>query len=76
MEPGGLMLIQDFILDDSQDNPLFPALFGLNMLINTPQGQSYSEAQITTMLAEAGAKQVKRLAFQGPNGAGIICGTA
>jgi len=75
MEPGGLILIQDFILDDSQDNPLFPALFGLNMLINTPQGQSYSEAQITTMLAEAGAKQVKRLAFQGSNGAGIICGT-
>ena len=75
MEPGGLILIHDFILDNSQDNPLFPALFGLNMLINTPQGQSYSEAQITTMLVEAGVKHVKRLPFQGPNDAGIICGT-
>ncbi len=75
MEPGGLILVHDFILDDSQDNPLFPALFGLNMLINTPQGQSYSGAQIRDMLSAAGLKDVKRIPYRGPNDAGIICGT-
>jgi len=75
MEPGGLILVHDFILDNTQDNPLFPALFGLNMLINTPQGQSYSEAQIKDMLCNAGLKDVKRISFRGPNDAGIICGT-
>jgi predicted O-methyltransferase YrrM len=74
MKPGGLLLVHDFILEDTLDRPLFPALFALNMLINTPQGQSYSEAQITTMLLEAGVKKIKRLPFQGPNDAGIICG--
>jgi predicted O-methyltransferase YrrM len=75
MEPGGLILIHDFILDDSQDKPLFPALFGLNMLINTPQGQSYSGTQIEDMLCTAGLKDVKRIPYRGPNDAGIICGT-
>ncbi len=74
MEPGGLILIQDFILEDTLDCPPFPALFALNMLINTPQGRSYSETQIKEMLTEAGIKDVKRMSVQGPNNAGIISG--
>jgi len=75
MEPGGLILIHDFILDDTDDRPLFAALFSLNMLINTPQGQSYSDAQIKAMLCKSGLKDVRRIPFRGTNEAGIICGT-
>jgi len=75
VEPGGLILIQDFILEDTLDHPLFPALFSLNMLINTPQGQSYSETQIKEMLARAGIKDIIRMPYKGPNSSGIICGT-
>jgi predicted O-methyltransferase YrrM len=75
MKPGGLMLIHDFFLDDNQDSPLFATLFSLNMLINTPQGKSYSEDQIKDMLCKAGLKDVKRIPFRGTNDAGIICGT-
>ena len=75
MEPGGLLLIHDFLLDDSEATPLFPALFALNMLINTPQGRSYSDAQIKDMLCKAGLHDVKRIPFRGPNDAGIMCGT-
>ena len=74
VESGGLILIQDFILEDTLDRPLFPALFSLNMLINTPKGQSYSETQIKGMLKRAGVKEIKRLPYQGPNDTGIICG--
>jgi predicted O-methyltransferase YrrM len=74
VEAGGLILVHDFILNDNLDGPLFPALFSLNMLINTPQGQSYSESQITSMLAGAGVKEIHRIPFQGPNDSGIIAG--
>jgi predicted O-methyltransferase YrrM len=74
MEPGSLVLIQDFILEETCDYPLFPAIFSLNMLINTPKGQSYSETQIKEMLAKAGVKEVKRIPYNGPMDAGIISG--
>lgn len=75
LESGGLILIHDFILNENLDGPLFPALFSLNMLINTPEGQSYSEGQISSMLADAGVKEIRRLSFRGPNDSAIIAGT-
>ncbi len=75
LEPGGLILIQEFILDDTLDGPLFPALFSLNMLLGTPEGQSYSEAQLCGMLTRAGFCNVGRLPVVLPNGAGVIAGT-
>jgi hypothetical protein len=74
LESGGLILIHDFILNETLDGPLFPALFSLNMLINTPDGQSYSEGQISSMLANAGVKEIRRLSFKGPNDSGIVAG--
>jgi predicted transcriptional regulator len=74
LNPGGLLLIHEFILNDTMDGPLFPALFSLNMLIGTPDGQAYSESQIKGMLKDAGLKDIKRLPYKGPNDAGIICG--
>lgn len=72
--PGGLMLVQEFILDDNQAAPPFPALFSLNMLIGTPAGQSYSQKELTDMLAQAGVRKVSRLPLELPNGAGIMMG--
>ncbi|MDY0042036.1 MAG: methyltransferase [Desulforhabdus sp.] len=75
LKPGGLIMVHEFILNDSMDGPLFPALFSLNMLLGTATGQSYSERQITEMLTEAGVKEAHRLEFRGPNDSGIIAGT-
>jgi len=74
LNPGGLLLVQEFLLDDSLDGPEFPALFSLNMLLGTPGGQAYSGAQVREMLAAAGLKDIARLDFAGPNGAGVIAG--
>jgi SAM-dependent methyltransferase len=74
LEPDGLMIIHDFILDNTMDGPLFPALFALNMLAGTPSGQSYSEAQIIDMLSGAGIGAIERLPFCGPTESGIITG--
>ena len=75
LEPGGMIMVQEFILDDAKDGPLFPALFSLNMLIGTPDGQSYSESELIGMLAAAGATDLRRIPLQLPNGAGVIAGT-
>jgi len=72
LAPGGMILIQEFILNDSLDGPLFPALFSLNMLLGTGRGQAYSWGQIEDMLTAAGFQGLRRLPLQLPNGAGVI----
>ena len=72
LAPGGLILIHDFILEDNKDSPEFAALFSLNMLINNAQGRTYSEQEIRAMLEEAGAKEISRHPFKGPNSSSII----
>lgn len=76
LEPGGIMMIHDFILNNSMDSPLFPALFSLNMLLGTQHGQSYSEQQIMDMLHRAGLKEIRRTSFRGPTDSGIIIGVS
>jgi len=73
---GGLCLIQDFILNDQLTGPLFPALFSLNMLVNTKHGQAYSEAQIMAMMEKAGFRNLRRLPSESPTQSGIIMGEA
>lgn len=72
--PGGMLLVQEFIMNNSNDGPQFPALFSLNMLLGTASGQSYSEDELTGMMADAGLSDVNRLAIDLPNGAGIMSG--
>jgi SAM-dependent methyltransferase len=74
LKPGGLIIIHDFILNNTMDGPLFPAIFSLNMLLGTTQGQSYSEEQINNMLTNAGVKDLKRITFNSPNDSSIISG--
>jgi len=75
LQSGGLFLIHEFLLDDSLDGPLFPALFSLNMLVGTERGRAYSEGQIRVMMEKAGIGQIKRLPFLGKNDSGILAGT-
>lgn len=71
---GGLVFVQEFILDDSHAAPLFPALFSLNMLLGTPAGRSYSQTELSEMMRRAGIGEISRLPVQLPNGAGIMMG--
>jgi len=73
-EPGGLIMIHEFILNNAMNAPLFPALFSLNMLCGTASGQSYSEEQLMEMLKEVGVGEIQRVPFRGPNDSGILAG--
>ena len=74
LKPGSLILIHEFILDNTMDGPLFPALFALNMLLGTSAGQAYSEKQLMDMLSEAGVGELRRITFESPNDSGIVAG--
>lgn len=74
LKPGGKILIHEFILDNTMDGPLFPALFALNMLAGTDKGQSYSESQLQEMLEKCGISKISRLDVSAPNDAGIMVG--
>ena len=74
LDEGGSLFIHEFILDNTSDGPLFPALFYLNMLINTEKGRSYTEGQLHGMMKKAGLSQIKRLPFKGPTDSGIMVG--
>jgi SAM-dependent methyltransferase len=74
LNPGGLLLVQEFILNDEKSGPPFPALFSLNMLIGTENGQSYSQNELFIMMKDAGLSEILRLPLELPNGAGILSG--
>ncbi len=74
LTPGGLIMIHEFILEDTLDRPLFPALFSLNMLLGTESGQAYSESHLTEMLSSAGVVDIHRLPFRGPTDSSILMG--
>ena len=74
MTPGGLILVHDFILDDTKDGPEFPALFSLNMLLSGNGGRSYSEQEIYAMLKSAGVVELQRHPFRAKNDSSIIYG--
>jgi SAM-dependent methyltransferase len=74
LEPGGLLLIHDFILDDGKDGPEFPALFALNMLIGTEGGRSYSRAEIVAMLERVGIGDIVHHKPGLPNESSVLSG--
>jgi len=74
LEPGGLLLVQEFMLDTGRSSPEFPALFSLNMLLGTPDGQAYSDAELKAMMSAAGLKAIERIPLELPNGVGILLG--
>jgi hypothetical protein len=74
LDPQGSIIIHEFILNNSMDGPLFPALFSLNMLLGTDSGQSYSEQQLTEMLLAAGVKNIRRIPLKSPNDSGLLVG--
>jgi hypothetical protein len=47
-------VVRDHVLSPDRTEPRSGALFAVNMLVGTEAGNSYTEAEITEALAEAG----------------------
>lgn len=54
LEPGGTVIVKDFLLDDDRMTPVFGAVFSVNMLLGTPGGKSYTLSETRDLLRAAG----------------------
>ena len=66
LAPRGRVVIQDFILDADKTSPKTGALFALNMLVVTENGNSYSRDEYSAWLREAGFEDIRHLQLPGP----------
>ena len=65
--PGGRVVIQDHVMEEDKTAPRAGALFAINMLVGTPSGGTYSEAEYRAFLENAGFSEVRRIRLPGPN---------
>jgi SAM-dependent methyltransferase len=61
LNPGGQVVIQDFIMDENRTTPLSGALFALNMLVSTEAGDTYTESEVRDWMTAAGLSSIKRI---------------
>ena len=54
LEPGGVLTIHDFIIDDERDGPYLTAFWRLQHLVFTPGGKSLAPADICPGMEAAG----------------------
>jgi len=63
---GGRIVISDFLLEPDRTGPLHATLFALNMLVGTRDGDTYTEQEYASWLAEAGFTDIRRIDLPGP----------
>jgi predicted O-methyltransferase YrrM len=61
LNPGGVIVIQDHIMEDNRTEPARGALFALNMLVNTRRGDTYTEGEMRQWFEMAGCVDVRRI---------------
>jgi SAM-dependent methyltransferase len=66
--PGGRLVVQDFVLAPDRTAPRASALFAINMLVNTPAGGTYTEAEYLGWMKEAGLVDARHIPLPGPTG--------
>lgn len=63
---GGVLVINEFLLNDDKTGPLFSALFALNMLVGSEGGNAYTEREIKEWLSDAGFEYQETVKLGGP----------
>ncbi len=61
LEPGGAVLIRDYLMDESRTIPPAGAMFAINMLVNTRSGDTYTFEEVKAQLEQVGFTEVKQM---------------
>ena len=54
LAPGGTIAVQEFMPNDERTGPLHTLIFAVNMLVNTDEGDTFTFAEMSAWLEEAG----------------------
>jgi len=73
LDIGGRVVVLDHILDPDRTAPVAGAIFAVNMLVNTPAGGNYTEAEYFGWMRDAGLADIAHVRMPGP--AGLLVGT-
>lgn len=65
LDPGGLLAVQEFLLDDNKDGPLIAALF--NMMVG-----AFSQSELIEVISQAGFTNTKIVSLKEDVGSGWI----
>lgn len=67
LRPGGVIAIQEFLVNEDRTGPPSGLIFAVNMLVNTDEGATWSFEEIGRWLAEAGFVNARLLEAPGPS---------
>ncbi len=59
LNAGGQLVIRDFVMKENRYEPYHAAIFALNMLVNTKNGDTYTESEIKSWMADAGLNDIE-----------------
>jgi SAM-dependent methyltransferase len=59
LDPGGRIVIRDYVMEPDRTEPASGTIFAINMLVNTEEGNSYTFDEIRNGLTEAGFERVR-----------------
>ncbi len=60
LNKNGMIVINDFVMNEDRTKPYHGAIFSLNMLVGTNNGDTYTEAEMKEWLTSAGCTKVER----------------
>lgn len=67
LAPGGTAVIAEFLVQDDRKGPPQGLIFGVNMLVNTDDGDTFSFEEIRRWLEEAGFRDARTVECPGPS---------
>ncbi len=73
LAPGGTIAIAEFLVNADRTGPVMGLIFGVNMLVNTDEGDTYSFEEISEWLKQAGFVAPRTL--EGPGASPLILAT-
>ncbi len=73
--PGGIVVVQEGLVDPGGTSPVGAVLFSLNMLVNTGEGRSYSGREIAGWMRAAGFADPAVEPLRAPATASLVIGT-
>jgi hypothetical protein len=65
-DENGVILISEWLLNDEKTGPVPPALTGLAMIVDMPEGRNYSYAEVSEMLTDIGFMNIEKRPLAGP----------
>lgn len=67
LAPGGVVAIQEFLVNQDRTGPLNALIFAVNMLVNSETGDTFSFEEIASWLSQSGFIDARTLDAPGPS---------